>query len=180
MVKATRNIQQVERAASQARHLQETLSSMYKEDSDNNIKLTIVRVEGIAAHYTRKEINSRMGWYPMIEESFKTLYMNKTSQQRQRCQQTCETQYRQCKNYYTTKKQQTLHTQLTTTKKKDKHNRKIKKTTGLDNKQSTIFIHHHSHLHKLPKARVQDQAPASPMFELETTDPGLPRIKRQP
>ena len=63
MAKTTRNIliRQIERDTAQARHLQETLVRMYKEDKDPNIDLAIGRAEGIAAHYTRKEtiLNAR-------------------------------------------------------------------------------------------------------------------------
>ena len=64
MAKTTRNIllRQIERDTAQARHLQETLVRMYKEDKDPNIELAIGRAEGIAAHYTRKEttLNARL------------------------------------------------------------------------------------------------------------------------
>ena len=49
-------IRQAETDAGQARHLQETLSRMYKQDKDPNFELATGRAEGIAAHYTRKEV----------------------------------------------------------------------------------------------------------------------------
>ena len=48
-------IREAEQDAGQARHLQETLSRMYKQDKDPNFELATGRAEGIAAHYSRKE-----------------------------------------------------------------------------------------------------------------------------
>ena len=64
MAKTTRNIliRQIQQDTAQARHLQETLIRMYKEDNDPNIDLAIGRAEGIAAHYAQKEtiLNARL------------------------------------------------------------------------------------------------------------------------
>ena len=48
-------IRQTEQDAGQARHLQETLMRMYKQDRDPDFDLATGRAEGIADHYTRKE-----------------------------------------------------------------------------------------------------------------------------
>ena len=48
-------IREAEQDAGQARHLQETLIRMYKQDNDPNIDLAVGRATGIAEHYTRKE-----------------------------------------------------------------------------------------------------------------------------
>jgi len=58
MAKTTISIimDQATKDAAQARHLQETLVRMYKEDNDPNIELALGRADGIAAHYTRKEV----------------------------------------------------------------------------------------------------------------------------
>ena len=49
-------IRQTESDAMQARHLQETLLRMYKQENDPNFELATGRAEGIAAHYNRKEV----------------------------------------------------------------------------------------------------------------------------
>ena len=49
-------IRDTEQDAGQARHLQETLSRMYKQDKDPNFELATGRAEGIASHYNRKEM----------------------------------------------------------------------------------------------------------------------------
>ena len=48
-------IRETDQEAEQVRHLQETLSRMYKQDKDPNFELAIGRAEGIAQHYTHKE-----------------------------------------------------------------------------------------------------------------------------
>lgn len=63
-------IRQQQVDSTEARHLQDTLRRMYKEDGDPNFELAKARAEGIAAHYTRKEeILTRR----MAEEDFKLL-----------------------------------------------------------------------------------------------------------